>query len=328
MTDAGRVIGDYGIDSPRVARGLGLVIAGSLLVTVVAGIIDVVPVMAAAFAMSLITSTAGLVIVRSSRVHKIRERIRLVDRLSLEGNERVLDLGCGRGLLLLEVARRLDARGRATGVDAWGTRDGMRARERVDDAAAALLGNALAEGVERFDLASGDLLRLPFRDGAFDAVVSGLALHHVAGFESRVHVVRELARVLRVGGKVVLIDRHHTVTYVDALRACNFVAVGRSRRLWRLLPPARYVGGTKAEVRQRVVSPVVDAADAPAEAPAEAPVEATPPPGAFDEVIEVEDLVHLEAGDGEAGDPPAPPLHDPPEPEQLELPETEPTAPV
>jgi hypothetical protein len=103
----------------------------------------------------------------------------------------------------------------------------------------------------QIDMVSADPRSLPYADASFDAVVSGLALHHIEGFESRVHAMRELSRVLRVDGRVVLIDRHHTRHYVDALRACNFVDVKRSRRVWRLLPPARYVTGTKAVSARR-----------------------------------------------------------------------------
>jgi len=315
VSDAGRVIGDYGLDTPRLTRSLGFIIAGALCVTVVAGIVDEVPVMGGAFAVAVITSTVGLVMVRSSRVHKVRERSRLVDRLALEGNERELDVGSGRGLVLLEVARRLDVRGHAVGIDAW------RGRRGVEDEETLFI-NAAAEGVERFDLVSADVLRLPFRDGAFDAVVSGLALHHVTGFGSRVHAVRELARTLRVGGKVVLIDRHHSRTYVDALRASNFIDVGRSRRLWRLLPPARYVGGAKARVYQRALVPV----DEP-ELPLGEPDDAT---DAFEDVDDsaddVIDVTDMEPDPDEDHAPPLDVVEDTDEPKQLSLRETQPAA--
>lgn len=235
------MIGDYGLDSPRVLRSLGLLIVTSLLVTIVAGILDSVTVMAAAFGVALIVSMVGLVLVRSSRVHKIRERSRLVDRLGLQGNERVLDVGCGRGLLLVEVGQRLGESGLAVGVDLW-------KQAEVFDETEAIYDNAVIEETDdRLALTDADVRALPFADGAFDAVVSGLALHHIEGFDSRVHAVREIARVLAPEGRVVLIDRHHTLTYVDALRACNLVDVRRSRRVWRLLPPARYVTGTKPD---------------------------------------------------------------------------------
>jgi cyclopropane fatty-acyl-phospholipid synthase-like methyltransferase len=58
----------------------------------------------------------------SSRVGKLRMRGLVIDALGLRGNERVLDVGCGRGLLLIEAAKRLPE-GEAVGLDLWSTRD-------------------------------------------------------------------------------------------------------------------------------------------------------------------------------------------------------------
>ncbi|KAH9373344.1 hypothetical protein HPB48_018397 [Haemaphysalis longicornis] len=50
----------------------------------------------------------------------------------------------------------------------------------------------------------GDALALPFRDEALDAALSVAVLHHLASTERRVQALRELARVLRVGGRVLI----------------------------------------------------------------------------------------------------------------------------
>ena len=49
-----------------------------------------------------------------------------------------------------------------------------------------------------------DNLALPFRDSSIDAVLSIAVIHHIATAERRVHALREMARVLRVGGKVMI----------------------------------------------------------------------------------------------------------------------------
>ena len=49
-----------------------------------------------------------------------------------------------------------------------------------------------------------DNLALPFRDMSIDAVLSIAVIHHIATAERRVHALRELARVLRVGGRVMI----------------------------------------------------------------------------------------------------------------------------
>lgn len=49
-----------------------------------------------------------------------------------------------------------------------------------------------------------DNLELPFRDDSFDAVLSLAVVHHFATTERRVRALRELARILRIGGRVVI----------------------------------------------------------------------------------------------------------------------------
>jgi cyclopropane fatty-acyl-phospholipid synthase-like methyltransferase len=54
----------------------------------------------------------------SSKVGKLRERERLLDAVPWRGDETVLDVGCGRGLLLTAAARRIPD-GKVIGVDIW-----------------------------------------------------------------------------------------------------------------------------------------------------------------------------------------------------------------
>ena len=58
----------------------------------------------------------------SSKVGKLSARDRLIEALSLRGDESVLDVGCGRGLLLIAAAKLLTT-GKAVGVDLWSAKD-------------------------------------------------------------------------------------------------------------------------------------------------------------------------------------------------------------
>lgn len=49
-----------------------------------------------------------------------------------------------------------------------------------------------------------DNLALPFREESFDAVLSIAVVHHFATTERRVHALKELARILRIGGRLVI----------------------------------------------------------------------------------------------------------------------------
>jgi arsenite methyltransferase len=182
---------------------------------------------------------AGLM-VRSSRAGKLTQRDRLLDQLPWRGYERVLDVGCGRGLLLVGAAKRLTS-GRAVGLDVW------RRQDQAGNDPAATMANARAEGVaERVELCDGDARRLPFDQQSFDVVVSSMALHNIPGASGRAAAVAEIVRVLKPGGRVAILDFRHTGQYAAALAAAGLGEVHRSRRRFGMYPPVRVVTATKA----------------------------------------------------------------------------------
>ncbi len=237
---------DYGIDAPPVIRNL--TIAGVVCMAVgLGGYLLLVPVQALLAALLLswglaaggsMLATAGLMI-WSSKVGKLRQREKLIEALALKGNETVLDVGCGRGLLLMAAARRLST-GKAIGIDLWQSADQSGNRPEVT------LSNAQAEGVaDRVEVKTGDMRELPFPDGTVDVVVASLAIHNIPTKEGRAQAVHEIARVLRPGGRVALLDFQCTDEYAQTLRATGWKTVERSGRQFLMFPPVRVVTGTK-----------------------------------------------------------------------------------
>jgi ubiquinone/menaquinone biosynthesis C-methylase UbiE len=112
--------------------------------------------------------------------------------LRLGAADRVLDVACGTGGLVAEVAHRVE---RAVGLD---LSSGMLqiARSRLLPAA----GPSRLANID-FHLGSSDAL--PFADGDFTALVCTTALHH---FPEPQQSVDEMARVLAPGGRVVIGD--------------------------------------------------------------------------------------------------------------------------
>jgi SAM-dependent methyltransferase len=152
----------------------------------------------------------------------------LLRNLDLRGDERVLDLGCGRGAVLLLAAERL-ATGRAVGVDLWKKED------QSGNAAEATRRNAIAEGVaDRVELHTADMTALPFANESFDLVVSNIAVHNVKGQPGRQKVIEEVVRVLRPGGRLLLADILGTGQYVDHLARLGMRDVGRRSLGWRM----------------------------------------------------------------------------------------------
>jgi len=153
---------------------------------------------------------------------------REVDALDLTGAEQVLDLGCGRGAVLLTVARRLTT-GQAIGLDVW------QAKDQSGNTEAATRRNADVEGLtDRIDLVTGDMRALPFDDASFDLVVSNLAVHNIPGADDRRTAVTEALRVLRPGGRLLLADAMHTDAYAATLRQAGALDVTVRPLGWRV----------------------------------------------------------------------------------------------
>ncbi len=68
------------------------------------------------------------------------------------------------------------------------------------------------------EVKDGDARRLPFADGAFDVIVTKDALHNIYNAAERDTAVREIARVLRPGGRLFLGDVRHTGWYIQVFR--------------------------------------------------------------------------------------------------------------
>lgn len=238
---------DYGIDAPPVVRNL--IVGGVLGLLIAAGIYmtgghQQAGLLRSLFRTGLFAGTAwiatALHMIYGSRVRKLRLRDKLLDELQLRGDEMVLDVGCGRGLMLIGAAKRLP-RGRAIGIDLWQTAD------QSGNSLATTQRNAEIEGVsERVALHTGDARELPFPDGTFDLIVSTWALHNIPSSEGRAKAVREIARVLRPGGRLLLVDIQYSRDYVKGLREAGIADARRRLLSFLFAIPSFRIDGKKA----------------------------------------------------------------------------------
>jgi arsenite methyltransferase len=236
---------DYGVDAPQTVRqffvgGLTALVCGLVLVKF------------AGHRWFIIKLLAGLgiwgggswmlmaaMMVFGSKVLKLRLRERLLDTIPWRGDERVLDVGCGRGLMLIGVAKRLTS-GSVTGVDLWQAEDQSGNNPETTQA------NALAEGVEkRIEIETGDGRQLPFEANSFDAVVSSWALHNIYQRDGREQALREIVRVLKPGGRLLLVDIRHAREYAEFLKHAGMNGVRVSAPNFLFVIPTHAVTGTK-----------------------------------------------------------------------------------
>lgn len=152
---------------------------------------------------------------------------RVLDELRLRGDETVLDLGCGRGAVLMAAAKRLP-RGRAIGVDLWRA-------DQTDNSQQATLANAALEGVaDRIEVRTGDMTALPLGDESVDVIVSNLAIHNIPSRAGRRKALDEAVRVLRPGGRLAIADLWETRNHADRLRELGWRNVKRRNLGWRM----------------------------------------------------------------------------------------------
>ena len=156
--------------------------------------------------------------------HKVQqyllfERHWLLDQLPLQGNERILDIGCGRGLLLIGAAQRLTT-GKAIGIDIW-TVDGD-----SPNSAEVTLRNAKIEGVlDHVEVITGNACALPFENNSFDIVVCRLTLHHIANKKDLEKAIVEIMRVLKPGGIIAVMDNSTPQEFASLFKAHGFISV-------------------------------------------------------------------------------------------------------
>jgi len=122
----------------------------------------------------------------------VAQRRATLRALALQPGERVLDIGAGPGLLAAEMAEAVGQSGRVIGLEISDSMLTLGRRRCADPSIR-----------ERVAFVKADAVALPFADGAFDVAVSTQVYEYVADLKV---AFAELHRVLRPGGRVLIID--------------------------------------------------------------------------------------------------------------------------
>ena len=135
---------------------------------------------------------------------RLQARDKFLDGIPFQGDETILDVGCGNGILTMGAAQHLTT-GRIIGIDIWTEGSGD---NRLD----AFVENAKIEAVaDRVEIQNEDARHLPYEDESFDVIISGLTIHHM-GFDTE-KAMSEMTRVLKSGGWRAIYDEPSTIFY-------------------------------------------------------------------------------------------------------------------
>jgi SAM-dependent methyltransferase len=170
-----------------------------------------------------------------------RWREAYLDRLALAPGARVLDLGCGTGVVARGIAARPGFTGQVVGLDQ---------SPRLIEAARRL---ASEEGLaDRVGFEVGDAQELPYPAAAFDAVVAHTTISHVG---EPLALLMEAARVVRPGGRIAIFDGDYASWTFDhpdpviarAMDEAIVAAVVNNPRILRELPRLLRQAGLERE---------------------------------------------------------------------------------
>lgn len=167
----------------------------------------------------------------------VEQRRRTLEAMALQPGQTALDVGCGPGYLTLEMARQVGARGRVIAVDT--------SQPMLD------IARARCAGLDQIEFHLADAAALPCPDASIDVAAAVQVYLFAPDLDV---VVRDLARVLRPGGRAVVIDTDwDSVVWhsSDRDRMERLLAVWTQRyanaRIPRLLPGALRRAGLKVE---------------------------------------------------------------------------------
>ncbi len=142
-----------------------------------------------------------------TKLGKLHRRDKMLSMINWKGNEKVLDVGTGRGLLMIGAAKKLTL-GKSIGIDIWNSGD-MHSNTYQNT-----MRNAGLEGVlEKVEVRNEDVRSMSFPKDTFDVVLSNLCIHNIPTKAGREKACREIARVLKPNGMAIITDKSHIKDY-------------------------------------------------------------------------------------------------------------------
>lgn len=231
---AGKI--NYGIDAPGVIRNLfisGIAVFLIMLFFPVIRVGSVVIITGGLIWTASFLVLGGFLMLFYSLKGKYTHRDRMLNLINWRGDEQVLDVGTGKGLLMIGAAKHLST-GKATGIDIWNAED------LSGNNYANAMNNASLEGVaDKVEILNENVMEMSFANESFDVIVTNQVIHNIYNKPGRYKACQEIARVLKPGGIAVISDWKHMSEYHDNFNQLGLKTEMRGANYLTTYPPLR-----------------------------------------------------------------------------------------
>lgn len=233
---------NYGIDAPKVIRNLVGIGILSIIIYILLSFnffLQINFFKPSFFSMGVCLLIPGFLMLAYSKFGKFKHKERMLKLHQWRGDEKVLDVGTGLGLLLIGAAKKLNT-GKSYGIDIFNSYD------LSDNTIEQTKNNIRLENVaDKTEIITENILKTNFSNNYFDVIASNLCLHNLYKPAERKQACNEIYRILKPGGEAIISDYKHTSEYKKVFEGLGMKVEKTGTYFFSTFPPLTIIKAIK-----------------------------------------------------------------------------------